>query len=292
MRENYPDGLAVTGYDVFPGIRLLYIEADGCSAPVLRAPEGDVLEIEHCRQGRAECALDDAFYYLSDGDLAIAHRSGEPETLRFSEGRYEGVTIRVDLERAPQCLSCVLEEVYVQPKKLCEKFCGDGRAFIARSNAAMEHIFSELYSVPEAIRMGYFKVKVLELLLFLSGMDYTADALPQRRLSSSQAALAKEVCASLNENMERRLTLAMLSDRFHVSGTLIKNSFKSVYGQSLYAYTRGQKMRCAAERLRATDETILEIAGRFGYDNASKFAGAFRDVIGVTPNEYRQNLAG
>ena len=35
----------------------------------------------------------------------------------------------------------------------------------------MEHIFSELYAVPAGIRRGYFKVKVLELLLFLSALD-------------------------------------------------------------------------------------------------------------------------
>ncbi len=290
MNESYPKGLTVTGYDVFPGIRLLYIEAQGCPEAIRRPEIGDVLEIEHCRQGRAEGQLQDAFYYLSDGDLAIARRSGFSETVRFPEGRYQGVTVRIDLEKAPGCLSCILEDVCVQPKQLCEKFCGDGRAFIARSNASMEHIFSELYSVPEAIRLGYCKVKVLELLLFLSGMDYTADALPQRRLSPGQAALAKEVCAYLNAHMESRVTLAMLSEQFHCSGTLIKSSFKNVYGRSLYAYTRAQKMRTAAELLRTTDQTILEIAGRFGYDNASKFAGAFRDVIGITPNEYRQNL--
>lgn len=291
MNETYPKGLTVTGYDVFPGIRLLYIEAAGCLEAIQRPDHADVLEIEHCRQGRAESQLPDAFYYLSDGDLAIARRNAVPETVCFPEGRYQGVTIRIDLEKAPGCLSCILEDVCVQPKQLSEKFCPDGKAFIARSNASMEHIFSELYSVPEAIRLGYYKVKVLELLLFLSGMDYTADALPQRRLSPSQAELAKEVCAYLNDHMESRVTLAMLSEHFHVSGTLIKSSFKSVYGESLYAYTRAQKMRTAAQLLRTTDETILEIAGRFGYDNASKFAGAFRDVIGITPNEYRQNLS-
>ena len=35
---------------------------------------------------------------------------------------------------------------------------------------------------------------------------------------------------------------------------------------------------------------VLDIAGQFGYDNASKFARAFRDVIGVSPNEYRSGV--
>ena len=32
---------------------------------------------------------------------------------------------------------------------------------------------------------------------------------------------------------------------------------------------------------------VLDIAGQFGYDNASKFAKAFRSVIGVSPSAYR-----
>jgi AraC-like DNA-binding protein len=61
-----------------------------------------------------------------------------------------------------------------------------------------------------------------------------------------------------------------------------------VYGSSVYAFTKEQKMRAAAALLRSqADVTILEVAGRFGYDNGSKFAKAFRDVIGMTPAEYR-----
>ena len=50
---------------------------------------------------------------------------------------------------------------------------------------------------------------------------------------------------------------------------------------------RGQKMQAAAKMLLESDMTILEIAGCFGYDNASKFAAAFRAVLGVTPSRYR-----
>lgn len=57
------------------------------------------------------------------------------------------------------------------------------------------------------------------------------------------------------------------------------------------AYVRSQRMWGAAELLRGTDRTVLDIAGQFGYDNASKFAKAFRDVVGVSPREYRAGEA-
>ena len=53
------------------------------------------------------------------------------------------------------------------------------------------------------------------------------------------------------------------------------------------AFLRAQKMHGAARLLRTGARTVLDIAGQFGYDNASKFAKAFRSVIGVSPSAYR-----
>ena len=46
---------------------------------------------------------------------------------------------------------------------------------MVHSAAMMEHIFGELYRVPEKIRIPYFKVKVLELLLYLDAVTIPAD---------------------------------------------------------------------------------------------------------------------
>ena len=46
-------------------------------------------------------------------------------------------------------------------------------------------------------------------------------------------------------------------------------------------------MHSAAAMLKSTDFTILEIAGEYGYENGSKFAGAFKAVMGMSPDEYR-----
>ena len=99
--------------------------------------------------------------------------------------------------------------------------------------------------------------------------------------------LAKSVAAYLNANLDSHITIAQLASLFHVSQTQLKTSFKETFGESVYGYTRAQKMRAAAKMLQETQYTVLEVAGQFGYSNGSKFAKAFRDVMGVTPKEYR-----
>lgn len=156
----------VTSYNVFPGIELIYNDISLCEHD-FRPEEGKaLLEIHHCRSGRMECRIGADFFYLAPGDLSISLSDGAISHSSFPTGSYEGVTIRINGKDAPRCLSCFLADVNVQPDALREKFCPQGQCFVARSSQAIEHIFSELYSVPESIRKGYFKVKILELLLF------------------------------------------------------------------------------------------------------------------------------
>ena len=279
--------LVMTSYAVFPGVELIYNDVHIQKCELERGETGNIFEINHCREGRIECGFKDDFVYLTPGDLTIAKKDDTARSSFFPLSHYHGITIMIDMDNAPRCFSCVLDDVNVKPDALIKKYCGDGKCFVSRSNPAVEHIFSELYSVPEKIRRGYFKIKILELLLFLSGTEIKDEKNCRPAYSQSQVELAKRVCLHLTEHMDDKITLSQLSEAFHVSGTQIKNSFKGVYGVSVYSYIRTQKMQAAGLMLQHSDSTVLEIAGRFGYDNGSKFAAAFKDVMGMTPNEYR-----
>ena len=87
--------------------------------------------------------------------------------------------------------------------------------------------------------------------------------------------------------MDEHITISELSAALHASETQIKESFRAVYGESVYSFARTMKMHAAALALRESYATVLDIAGRFGYSNSSKFAKAFADVMGVSPSEYR-----
>lgn len=212
-RLDGADGEVVqTVYPVFPGIEIAYHDVHAAACAMQRAHAPGCLEIHHCREGRIAYPYGEACFFLAQGDLAIVQRSAAAPA-RFPTGHYHGITVSIDPARAPDCLSCFLEDVEVRPSALVEKFCADAACFITRSSQGVAHIFSELYSVPEDIRKGYFKVKILELLLFLSAFPMQA-AQPQHSYPQSQVQLAEQVGAYLLENTERRLTVAELSQRF------------------------------------------------------------------------------
>ncbi len=277
----------VTEYNVFPGIKLIYnnIHIDHCN--LITLPPGNYIEINHCYDGRLEREFKDGFFYLMPGDLSIERKNEFNTQSYFPLSHYHGITILIDIDNAPNSLSYFLNDINVSPAILAENFCSNDNYFISRSNQYIEHIFSELYVIPDSIKKGYFKVKVLELLLILSCYDPNENKKENKYLSRKQVSLAKDVCNYLISNIDKHITIAEAADTFHVSQTALKTAFKGVYGLPIYSYLRVHKMQFAALLLRQTDQSIMEIANKLGYDNASKFSQAFRDVMGLTPHEYR-----
>ena len=79
-----------------------------------------------------EYSVDDRAYCLAVGDMAVLTRA-DGET-RFPTGHYHGVTVTLDPARAPDCLSCFLEDVDVRPQALMDRYCRGSGCFVARSS--------------------------------------------------------------------------------------------------------------------------------------------------------------
>ena len=107
------------------------------------------------------------------------------------------------------------------------------------------------------------------------------------RIPEGKKKLAQDTWQYVTSNLDRHVSLEEVCGELGFSGTYIKNCFRMVYGEPLATYVRRYKMREACRQLRKTKRGILEIAGMVGYENGSKFAAAFRNVVGVTPGEYR-----
>ena len=281
----------ITVYPVFSGIELVYYDVHMQSCVMDLAKGREMLIITHCQEGRIEFEYKNGEYlYLASGDLSIQKNTENIRHRYCPLSHYHGVSVAIDMNRVPRCFSCILDDVFVSPEELEMKFCSEKPYSIMRENISIEHIFSELYSVPENIRKGYHKVKVLELLLFLSGLEYKGESEERRYFSRPQVTAAKEAKKYLLAHLDEHITITELADMLGISSTSLKICFKGVYGDTINGYITNCKMQKAASLLKNTDKSVLEIAGIVGYNNGSKFAGAFRRVMNKSPNEYRKSL--
>lgn len=281
----------ITCYPVFPGILLSYMDfhLEQCNSG-FQALEG-ALSIHHCREGRIEWEFEkNQFIYLEAGDLQIGSPESHRRRFRFPLRHYHGLTVSIFPDQATETLTEFLTGYSIDlPELIC---CAArwNKPLIMRAGAGIEHIFSELYDVPEKIRAGYHKIKVLELLLFLSTLDISEKTGERPYFHRSQVEKIREIRGLLEGNLHRHYTLEELSSRFDIGLTTMKQCFKAVYGVSIYSYMRTYRMNAAAALLRRADCSIGQVAALMGYENASKFSTAFKEVIGLTPREYRKSV--
>ena len=155
-------------------------------------------------------------------------------------------------------------------------------------DSVSDHVISELYRVPDSIRLEYLRVKVLELLITLKTIDPSVLGEERPYFYKTQVEKVKAIMAFMTNNPERHFTMEELSAQYDISVSALKQCFKGVYGTAIYTYMRNYRMDLAATLLTQTDEPITTIAGKVGYTNTSKFSEAFKKVKGKTPLEYRK----
>lgn len=92
---------------------------------------------------------------------------------------------------------------------------------------------------------------------------------------------------ALHEQPQHRWTLPELARLSHLSRTAFFERFRTCMGQTPADYLQWWRLQLAAQRLRETQDSVLEIAVAIGYDNASAFARVFKRVMGESPSGFR-----
>ena len=284
-------------FSVFPGLTLAWISV---RAPVWPAPgvsggpvpETGPLLINYCITGRCELVLNDSRrVYLSSGELSLTERFAQNEYV-YPGGVYEGFELFIDPEPAEQGLS-VLEELFgVCLPKLIARYCPSGGTYIAKFQLpqALLARLSALHTENAAIPAASFKTGVIDFLALLLAAPDAPQPEPAY-YTKSQVEIAKQIARSITEDLSRTHTAREFAARFSISESSVKNYFSGVFGESLSHYTAARRMELAAKLLRETRLSVMDIAGRAGYLNQSKFSAAFRRAYACTPLEYRRKQA-
>ncbi len=275
---------------LYPGIELCYLTFSADSFSVQHKALSHMIQINYCKSGQLMWEMKNGNrIYLNPGDFSLhTMKTCTDSVLTFPNNMYQGLSIYIDLPKASGNPPDLLENINIFETVLPKKFCpNDSPAFLA-GNEQTESIFSAFYDQPETLTLPYQKIKVLELLLYLTKMEFT----PQNKLVEYQFELTetiRKIHDQLLQHMEQRITIEELSKQYLINQTTLKNVFKSVYGTSIAAHIKEHRMRQAARMLIESNMNIAEIAQAVGYDSQSKFTTAFKAYFKVLPREYRKN---
>ncbi|MBQ5318522.1 MAG: helix-turn-helix domain-containing protein [Oscillospiraceae bacterium] len=93
----------------------------------------------------------------------------------------------------------------------------------------------------------------------------------------------------VEENLTSGLTPEMCAEKCGYSLSNLQKMFSCVFHIGISDYISRRKLTVAARDLLETDESVLDIAVKYGYNSHEVFTRAFMRLWGVTPSKYRKN---
>ena len=109
---------------------------------------------------------------------------------------------------------------------------------------------------------------------------------------------ATDGIAPMMENIKRYLTsnpcgevsIGELAGIFHYNEKYLGRLFKRETGKTIHEYVNEKRIRRAEQLLRSTDDSIINISERVGFNNVTYFNRIFKKLHGKSPAAYRKDV--
>lgn len=92
----------------------------------------------------------------------------------------------------------------------------------------------------------------------------------------------------LHNEPAQRWTVDAIARRIGSSRTVLNERFNALLGRPPIDYLSAWRIQLAAERLRATADSVPQVAASVGYDSEAAFGRAFKRLTGMSPGLWRE----
>ena len=95
--------------------------------------------------------------------------------------------------------------------------------------------------------------------------------------------------AYVHNHRQEMVTMNDMARLCHLSPSYFSRLFRREMGENFINYVNRIKVQWAKERLRSSNDSVVQIAQELGYMDSSYFISVFKKFEGTTPLAYRQN---
>jgi len=92
----------------------------------------------------------------------------------------------------------------------------------------------------------------------------------------------------MDRSYDKPLDVAALARVALTSEAHFIRSFKETFGETPHRYLQRRRIERAMRMLRETDEDVTGISIEVGFRSLGTFSRTFREIVGVSPSEYRE----
>lgn len=247
----------------------------------------DSVEIIYVKRGTGIVQVDFEIFHAEAGDIFLA-LPGHLHGLRRVPGkRMEYENIFFDANFLGNDSVDICSQKYLQPmlsgKLQLPTHIGRKDPLYGQIAECLDDA-DELCSLrPRGYELGIKgRLLILFSILFQNAPEGKTAGGPDRNMEKLKLALAR-----IEADYDKKLTVNDMAAQCGYSASHFMRWFREATGSGFLAYLIEFRLGKAAQALRGTTDTVLEIAERTGFDNLSNFNRLFKKRFEMTPSQFR-----
>jgi AraC-like DNA-binding protein len=268
------------------------------TAPVLHGH--DFVELVYVIRGEAQHVFEGNYYEIRTGDVFIIN-PGEVHTYNIQPGNEIEIINCLFLSDLIQGnwlldlgVSQSMDYFYVHPfmdkrERFHNRLNLEGQDAM-RTLFLLETMISEFESGKSGCKI-LIRLQMLELLILLSRSYQQAEGQCNKEPASNNARqlLIRRICGYLERNYDKKVSVPVLCELFNISSRQLNRNFKELVGMTVVDMLHQIRIQRAKHLLKETDEKVITVAGKVGYEDPAFFSRLFHRQVGCPPGKYRES---
>ena len=245
------------------------------------------------------------FFLVTEGSV-YARAGAEKYTIRKGEGLFVNTTILHEVASTGASL-CRLHSLVFHPRLVggsIDSIYWQNYLQPLMSNASLSGLFlspeiswqSELLQIIEAVWHAYEKEdagyeflireKLSRAVFLLNTHCPTPKLLPSEKTLRDDARI-KQMLQYIHAHYHDPITILEIAESAMISESEALRCFRAMLNTTPIQYVKQYRLERAARLLSSTEEKIVTIGLKCGFQEMSYFARSFREMYGCTPSAYR-----
>lgn len=277
LKENRPHGTKAYPYDQY----FIHGAKHAFQIPV---HWHDEFEIIYIKKGQLRVVINQQEYLGDPGSIFFVNPR-ELHLMGSSDLSVEYYTMLFPLEFISFQSIDDLESNLLQPLR--------SNQLLVANEVPNEELRKKLFPLLDEIAQinesnEYFKQLQTRMLLLQVLLELCLTPAMISASASGNTDIQKEMLIYIQEHFTEKLSLQMMSERFHLSEKYLSRYFKEHFHLPFSNYVSHLRLTLAKQLLEATDLPITEVALRSGFPSVSYFIRSFNGTYGISPLKYRK----
>jgi len=259
------------------------------------------MELVMCKKGQTKMVINDRIYKLEEGDIAII--PGGDTHLYFRSQDHVRLVLLFDykLFDPPEAHGAYQMELKNRLKYLPRTSQNWNKATVSRLRVILKEL-EDLNTSREFGRDLAIRARMFELILLLCNTieaekTHEADkegapaaTATEERHTIERLANLDKIFNYVEENYQKPITLKDAADVLGFTTSYFARFFKKYSGETFWSYLNAFRINKARDMLFMERYSISKISEEVGIPNVKTFNRLFKQIIGVSPLQYRKSI--